>query len=193
MIHLGITGNIGSGKTTVCHIFEALGIPVYYSDEAAARLRQTPEVAALIQQHFGPNVLHSDGSIDRQALGVIVFNDKAALAALNAIIHPRVRHHYQQWQQQQHAPYTLMESAILFEHQLHQQMDYNICVTAPKLLRIARVMQRDQLSRQAVQARMQHQWPQAKKIALADFLIHNDEKQGLLPQILQLHTQLLRP
>ncbi len=191
MIHVGITGNIGSGKTLVCSIFEALGIPVYYSDRAGKRLSQHPEIIKEISTLFGKAILQQDGQINRQALADIVFNNTEALAQLNKIIHPRVHKDYKAWRnQQQYAPYTLMESAILFEHGFYTQMDYNICVSAPKAIRIQRVMTRDGISQSTVEARMGNQWTEDKKNAFADFIIHNDGNTMLIPQILALHNKL---
>ncbi len=192
MMRVGITGNIGSGKTLVCSVFEHLGVPVYYSDQAGRRISQSAEVISEIAAVFGKAVLQADGQIHRKALSAIVFNSKAALQSLNAIIHPRVRADYEKWcLAHASAAYTLMESAILFEHAFYQQMDYNICVQAPKPLRVQRVMQRDGVAKEAVEARMANQWPEDKKIVLSDFVIYNDGKQMLIPQILDLHRTLL--
>ncbi len=192
MIHLGITGNIGSGKTVVCTVFEHLGVPVYYSDSAGRRISQSAEVISEIGTVFGKEVLQANGHINRKVLSSIVFANNVALQKLNAIVHPRVRADYQEWcLMHSSAAYTLMESAILFEYDFYQQMDYNICVSAPKSLRVHRVMQRDRMAKKAVEARMANQWSEERKIVLSDFVIYNDGKQMLIPQILDLHRTML--
>lgn len=192
MLRIGLTGNIGSGKTLVCHIFAQLGVPIYYSDKAGKRISEQSEVRKAISNTFGTSVLQTDGSLNREALANIVFTNRAALNKLNHIIHPHVRNDYAQWCNTHSLySYTIMESAILFEHKLYQTMDYNICVSAPSTLRIQRVMHRDGINQKAVKIRMQNQWEEAKKTAMANFVIYNDEQQMLLPQILRIHEHLL--
>src|SRR6185437_5146683 len=143
MLKVGITGGIGSGKSTVCHLFKCLEIPVFNADNAGRQLLE--EDTFVIEQvisTFGENVL-TNGKPDRKKIGGIVFNSPEKLAQLNAIIHPAVRKKYAEWTLEQTAPYLIYEAAILFETGLYKQLDYTVLVTAPELLRIQRVMERD--------------------------------------------------
>lgn len=191
MLKVGITGGIGSGKSVVCKIFETLGVPIYYADDRAKQLmHEDTALMAAIKDRFGADI-YQDGVLNRQKLSELVFNDKAALQDLNALVHPAVGRDSKAWQQQQTAPYTLREAALLFEAGSYKLLDKIIVVTAPKALRIDRVMQRDGVSKEQVQARMANQWPQADKDAKADYLIINDGNHELIPQVMELHKKLL--
>jgi len=189
----GLTGNIGSGKSLVARIFETLRVPVFYADEEGKKLLGHPEIIAQIKQLFGKKV--TDGEkIDRKALAQIVFSDKSKLENLNQIIHPAVRKRFSQWADNHHpdAPYVIYEAAILHESGHHKKMDSIIIVTAREKLRIDRVMKRDSVSEQDVRKRMANQWPEEKKIQHADFVIDNNEKRLLIPQVLEIHRQLTK-
>lgn len=193
MMKVGITGGIGSGKTTACRIFAWLDVPVYYADDRAKWLmRHDPELVRRLRQTFGEEVYRPDQSLNRAYLAQIAFGDAAKREQLNALVHPVVRQDTDRWLQE-HAdyPYTLREAALFYETGGDKLMDRMIVVTAPVELRIARVMERDGLSRQAVLQRMEAQMPEAEKVKLADFVIHNDAREGLLRQVLSLHRQLL--
>ncbi len=191
MLKIGITGGIGSGKTTVAKIFEVLGIPVYYADEAAKRLMQEDEeLKQKIKQLFGEAV-YKNGTLDKKYLADIVFNAPEKLALLNALVHPATLKDADNWMQRQTTPYTLKEAALIFESGAHGHLDYVIGVTAPAPLRILRTMQRDGITREAVIARMDKQMDEAIKMKLCDFVIKNDEQEMLLPQVLALHEKLL--
>lgn len=191
MLKIGITGGIGSGKTTVCQIFETLGIPVYYADDRAKRLMtEDPILKRQIVELFGQEAYQKDGSLNRKHIADIVFNNKAQLARLNAAVHPAVGRDANAWHDAQNAPYTLREAALLFEAGSFRQMDKVITVTAPEEVRIARVMKRDQTTEEAVRARMDKQMPEAEKVERADFVIHNDGKHSLISQVLDIHRQL---
>lgn len=195
MLEVGITGGIGSGKTTVCKVFEELGIPVYYADDRAKRLLEhDPHVVEQVQQLFGREIYDSRGKVDRKTIAARVFNDKELLTKLNAIVHPAVQEDYHRWvlAHRQKAPYVLKEAALLVEAGTYKQLDALICVTAPKELRIERIIQRDQATRDAVLARMQNQLPQPDKVKLSDYVIKNDGRHPLLPQVLNLHQLLKR-
>ncbi len=191
--HIGITGGIGSGKTTVCKIFETLGIPVYYADDRAKWLMtHDTDLIAGIQQIFGEAAYFENGELNRPYIGQIAFNNAEKLAQLNALVHPAVLRDGNEWQQaQQHVPYTLKEAALLYESGSYLDLDQMIVVTAPKEVRIQRVMQRDQLSREAVEARIDKQMPEEEKVKKADFVIYNDGEKALIPQILSIHHQLI--
>jgi len=194
-LRAGITGGIGSGKTTVCHIFETLGIPVYDADYWAKWLiTNDPEVKQAITGLFGPEAYLPDGAYNRALVAGIVFQAPAKLAALNAAVHPAVERHARAWhdeQAQKGAPYTLKEAALLVENGSHQFLDMLIVVTAPEELRIRRVMERDGISETAVRARMANQLPEAEKVRVADFVIVNDGAQSLVQQVWAVHRVLV--
>lgn len=192
MLKIGITGGIGSGKSTVAKIFELLGIPVYYADAAAKDImNRDPELKAQVQQHFGADVYDSSGQLDRKRLGNIVFNDQEKLQLLNSLVHPATIRDSEQWSLRQKSPYVLKEAALLFESESFHYLDKVIGVSAPQPLRILRVMQRDKVSRNEVFARMHKQMDETIKMRLCDYVIYNDEQQMVIPQVLKLHEELL--
>lgn len=192
MLKVGITGGIGSGKTLVCGIFKTLGIPVYAADDRAKALMQTdPELIAAIKARFGDET-YNNGVLNRAYLSQVVFNNAEAIKDLNALVHPAVGKDAEAWQAQQTgAPYTLREAALLFESGSYKRLDKIIVVMAPQEVRIERVMKRDSVSREQVLARINNQWPQEEKVALADYVINNDGKQSLITQVMDLHQTLL--
>lgn len=193
MLKVGITGGIGSGKSTVSKIFELLGIPVYYADDRAKDiLVRDQELAAAVRQHFGPETYDANGTLNRKYLGNIVFNDKDKLALLNSLVHPATIRDSNLWASQQQAPYVLKEAALLFESESFHYLDKIIGVYAPQPLRILRVMKRDHATREEVLARMHKQIDEKIKMRLCDYVIQNDEQQLVIPQVLALHQQLLQ-
>lgn len=194
-LRIGITGGIGSGKTTVCQIFATLGIPVYYADDRAKWLMgNDPQLIATLKDAFGEKTYTEQGTLDRAYLAELVFNNQEQLDILNSIVHPAVREDGIRWDEQhQDTPYTLREAALLYESGIYQLLDQIITVTAPEALRIQRVMERDGLREEQVKARMDKQWPEEKKVALADFVIHNDGQHSLIRQVFQIHQQLSKP
>lgn len=192
MLKVGITGGIGSGKTTVCKIFELLGIPVFYADQAAKELmQQDKELKLKLIEKFGADTYLPDGSINRTYLANIVFKDEAQLEALNAIVHPAVFSTFDQWLSKQSTRYVVKEAALLFESGSHRLCDFNVLVQAPEEIRIERVMKRDQITKEQVLGRIAQQMSDEEKSKLADYLLMNDEKELLIPQILNLHEKLL--
>ncbi|MEO6883898.1 MAG: dephospho-CoA kinase [Bacteroidia bacterium] len=193
MIKVGITGGIGSGKSTVCEIFSKLGIPIFYADKEARDLLYSDIlVIAAIEKAFGKIIFDSKNIIDRKKVAEIVFKDVDKLQQLNAIIHPAVVKKFEKWTaQKNNFSYVIKEAAILFESGANKGLDKIISVTAPMELRIQRVMQRDKVTRGMVEQRMGKQWSDDKKINLSDYLIVNDEKELLLPQVLKIHEQLI--
>ena len=192
---VGLTGNMGSGKSYVCRVFESIGIPVYYADTEAARIMTCPETIAEVSHVFGRGILSENGLIDRKKLASVVFNDAKKLNRLNALIHPRVREDSERWhiaQRKAGSPYTIQEAAVLFESGHFEHFDCIIVVVADQETRIKRVIQRDGISREQVMQRMQHQLSQDEKISRADFVIHNQGNELLIPRVLDIDAQLRR-
>ncbi|MDX1941878.1 MAG: dephospho-CoA kinase [Saprospiraceae bacterium] len=191
-LKVGITGGIGSGKTTVCKIFETLGIPVYYADERAKWLMvNDPELIKGIKNLFSEGAYDIQGNLNRSYISSIVFTDPEKLNQLNALVHPAVAKDASAWNQAQtNVPYTLREAALIYEAGIDKQLDYIIVVTAPLETRIRRVIARDHSPRESVEARISKQMPEEEKVKRADFVIVNDGKQALIPQVLAIHQQL---
>jgi dephospho-CoA kinase len=191
---IGLTGNMGTGKTLVSKVFSILGVPVYSADLSAREIMNRPETINHISLTFGKNVVGTDGKIDRKLLASIVFDNASQLHLLNQIIHPRVEADFRKWcTMQKNAPYIIHEAAILFESGFDKMMDANILVTAPIEMCIARVMHRDKISEEDVKARLSKQWEQETKAGLADFIIHNNETEMVIPQVLKIHNLILAP
>ncbi|HVI44363.1 MAG TPA: dephospho-CoA kinase [Chitinophaga sp.] len=192
MLKVGITGGIGSGKSTVSKIFELLGVPVYYADERAKDiLVRDTALAAEVKKQFGDAAYDENGTLNRKYLGNIVFNDKDKLALLNALVHPATIRDSNTWAEQQTTPYVLKEAALLFETESFHYLDKIIGVYAPQPLRLLRVIKRDNVSREDVLARMYKQLDESIKMRLCDYVIQNDEQKMVIPQVLALHEQLL--
>jgi dephospho-CoA kinase len=194
MLKIGITGNIGSGKTTVSKMFEVLGIPVFYADTEAKNVMTTdPVLVAGIKEAFGQSSYFNDGSLDRKHIAQIVFNDDRELAKLNALVHPAVFRAFDAWVAGiKNAPYVMKEAALLFESTSYKMCDFSLLVTAPLELRIERVVKRDHLTSTDVEAREAKQFTESRKRELADYIIENDETQLIIPQVLQLHDAFLQ-
>lgn len=189
MLKIGLTGGIGSGKTTVAKIFETLGVPVFYADQEAKRLMNTDEdLKNAIKKHFGEEA-YQNGHLNRQYLGSVVFNDTYKLELLNALVHPVTIRHAEAWIQKQQAPYVIKEAALLFEAGSAGPLDFVIGVYAPEALRIKRVMDRDGVSRDEVLKRIRRQIDEDIKMRLCDFVVKNDEEHLLIPQVLDLHQK----
>jgi len=192
MIQVGITGGIGSGKTTVCLLFAALGIPIYDADAAAKRLMTDDKtLRTQIIALFGDNA-YAENTLNRPWIAEQVFGNKSLLEQLNALVHPAVARDTKAWAALQNAPYVLKEAALLIESGSYKELDKLIVVSAPEALRIERVMLRNQLSREEVVSRIQNQLPEAEKIKKADYVIINDGEHPLLPQVLAINEELLR-
>ena len=191
MLKIGLTGGMGSGKTTVSKIFSVLGIPVFYADEAAKIIMN--ENAALkegIINLFGEDA-YANNILNRKYIAGIVFNDKFKLEQLNALVHPVTIAAANEWANAQSSAYVIKEAALMFESPAAASLDYVIGVYAPQHLRLQRVMNRDNISREAVLARMNNQLDETIKMKLCDFVIINDEQAAVLPQVLDLHKKLL--
>lgn len=185
---IGITGGIGSGKSTVARIFGLLGIPVYSADDAAKEIMVKDQLLIeQIKEHFGTEAYLPDGSLNRKFISNIVFSDKSQLDKLNSIVHPATIRDSEAWAQRQKSPYVIKEAALMFETESFHHVDKVIGVYAPESLRILRVMKRDGVSRNEVLARMHKQIDDRIKMKLSDHVIYNDEQQMVIPQVLALH------
>jgi dephospho-CoA kinase len=192
MKKIGLTGGIGSGKSTVADIFRQLGIPVFNSDEVARKLQdENEEVKNGIKKIFGDTVYDDNGKLIRKKIASIVFSDKNKLEQLNAVVHPAVGKAFEQFcEENKQAKYILKEAAILFEIGDEKNLDEMILVAAPEEVRVQRVVARDGISKEEVLSRMKNQWSQKEKIKLANYVIVNDRKELVLPQVVSLNEEL---
>jgi len=190
MIKIGLTGGIGSGKTTIANMFKNKNIPVFIADVEAKKILNDPSVAQEVANTFNIS-LTNEGLIDKSKLASIVFKDKAALEKLNSIIHPKVHDRYQKWIINIDASYIIYEAAIIFEKDRASDFDFTILITAPEQVRIERVVQRDHSSEEEVKSRMKSQWPESKKKKLADFVIENTNIKQTQQQVDKLHAKFL--
>jgi dephospho-CoA kinase len=192
MWRLGITGGIGSGKSTVCGVFETLGIPVYHADTESRQLYYLPELRNQIIDLFGASMYNGD-ELNRKALAAHVFSDPNALQQLNAIVHPKVFAHYEQWcDLHSHFPYTVKEAAIMFESNSYTHLHAIAGVLAPLALRVDRVMKRDSISKEEVMKRINNQMPQERLASLCDYTITNDGVESLIKQVSKLHITMMK-
>jgi dephospho-CoA kinase len=194
MLKVGITGGMGSGKTTVCKIFETLGIPVYYADDRAKYLMiNDTELRQKIIAIFGANAYQKDGELNRKYISNIAFKAPEKLKMLNKAVHPAVKTDGEIWHKgQKNVPYTLKEAALLFESGSYKSLDKIITVVAPLEIRINRILERDKTTREAIMSRIKNQLSDEEKVAQSDFVIYNDGKQSLIKQVLNIHYELKR-
>jgi dephospho-CoA kinase len=192
MLKVGITGGIGSGKTTICKIFEILGIPVFYADDVSKTIMVDDlELKSQIISFFGNDAYFFDGSLNRKYISDIVFKDDLKLKKLNSLVHPAVRNAYERWANSQKSPYVLKEAALMFESKSYLDNNINVLVSCPLDLRIERVISRDKTTKEKVLDRISKQMPEEEKEKLADFKIINDEEKSLIKQVLFIHNELL--
>ncbi len=191
MIKVGLTGGIASGKTTVTRIFRELGIPVYYADQRARELTETSdEIIVSIKKVFGENAL-IQGKPDRDYLRNVVFGNRELLEKLNAIVHPVVKNDFIQWcEKYMDVAYIIKEAAILYESSTYKDLDKTILVVADTDERIQRIKKRDKLDDIVIDQILKSQWPDEKKMILADFVIRNNEVDAILPQVMEIHKKL---
>ncbi len=192
-MRVGITGNIGSGKSYVCALFKELGIPVFDSDYEAKQLYYDPEIKGKVVARFGSETYREDGSLDRARLAQRVFSDSCSLGFVEATLYPVLNERFAEWADQQECPYVLYESALIFEKHLEDLFDAIIVVAASEPVRIRRVMSRDHCSEEQVRSRMAKQWPQSEKVTKADYVIMHeadDEDEFLREQVSQINSQL---
>ena len=192
VLKIGLTGGIGSGKSTVAQLFEVLGIPVYYADMEAKRLmNEDLKLKSSITAIFGEGA-YTNKILNRKYISSIVFSDPAKLEQLNAIVHPATKKDSENWMDQQTTPYAIHEAALIFEAKVADRLDYIIGVSSPQELRIKRTMERDTVSQEEVLQRMSKQLDEEIKMSKCDFVLVNDEKQLLIPQVLKLHEKLIQ-
>jgi dephospho-CoA kinase len=189
---IGLTGGIGSGKSTVAKMFAELGVPVYIADDAGKYLLATSKIVRRKMILLLGEECYVDDAPNKPYISNIIFNDSEKLAAVNAIIHPKVAQHFKRWMKKQDAAYCIKEAAILFENGGYTKCDYTILVTAPLDVRITRVQKRDQATREQVISRMNNQWSDAKKTTLADFVIVNTNLDSTLAEVIILHKKLMK-
>lgn len=190
MKKIGITGNIGSGKSYVCKMFENLGIPVFYSDDETKKLYLIPSVKELINNRFGQEVYFEDGTLNRKLLSYHLFKNEEAMKFIESVLYPALNKHFDEWCGQQTSPYVLYESAILFEKNYEKFFDKIIFVSAPEDIRLQRVMLRDDCTEENVRSRMRLQLGEDLKISKADFVIYNDGVKEVKPQVLEINKLL---
>jgi len=190
-IALGITGGIGSGKSTLCKVFSILGIPVFEADIVAKELLNfNTNIKKELKALFGSEVYISENQLNRQKLAEYIFGNDDLREKVNQIVHPKVREAFNTWKAEQNTTYIIHEAAILFESGFYKMMDYTILVTAPEEMRIERVVDRDKISAEQVKARMEKQWSDAEKRKLATLELVNDNKNALIPQIIEIDKRL---
>ena len=187
---VGLTGGIGSGKTSVLNEFASLGVPCYQADEAAKKLmHEDQNIIEAIKADFGEEI-YSGSQLDKKKLAAIVFDNKKNLAQLNAIVHPAVADDFERFKMQQKGSYLIKEAAILLETESSKNCDFVILVTAPKSVRLDRVLKRGGISEKDILNRMQNQWDDAQKIPLADYVIENIDWDNTLKSIKEIHHHL---
>lgn len=194
MKKVAITGNIGSGKSYVCSLFKALGIPVFDSDREAKLLYDRPEVKAKMTERFGKEIYSANGGLNRALMASKVFGDACALGYVESVLYPVLNAWFNEWAAQQDAPYVIYESALIFEKHLVEMFDAVVVVAASEPVRIRRVMTRDHCTEEQVRARMAMQLPQSEKVTQADYVIihdEDDEDEFLLDQVRRIHMELV--
>ena len=189
---VGLTGGIGSGKTTIANFFKELGVPIYIADtEAKALMNRSKVIKRKLIALFGDNAYQNE-KLNHDFLSKQIFNNKDLLQKMNAIVHPKVASHFKRWVKKQEAPYVISEAAILFENGSYTKYDYIITVTAPEEVRLKRVMSRDSASKEKVKSVMNNQWKDEEKIKLSDYVIQNINLEEAKAQVLQIHQNLLQ-
>ena len=188
---VGITGGIGSGKSTVCKVFKLLGIPIFEADLVAKELiNSNSEIKNGLTYLFGNDIYIPNHGVDRKKLANIIFNDDIQLEKVNALIHPVVRNEFENWLKKQNTAYIIHEAAILFESGFYKMMDFTILVSAPESQRVGRVIKRDKISENEVKERMAKQWTDAQKRELASVEIKNANNDLIIPQIIKIDNQI---
>ena len=188
---LGVTGGIGSGKTSVCRVFNVLGIPVFSADIRAKAIMNSDERIIKAVNTIAGRDLYKTGTLDRSGLAEMIFNNKSALEKINSLIHPLVLDHFEKWREEQTSAYVIMEAAILFETGAARLCDRSLTVIAPVDERSSRVIVRNRLSRADVMARIRNQMDDISRIKLSDYVISNSENDMIIPAVLEIHAEIL--
>jgi dephospho-CoA kinase len=188
---LGITGGIGSGKTSVCRVFDVLRVPVFSADREAQRIMETDDAIIRTINSLAGKDLYLNGSLDRMELATIIFNDNILLEKVNFLVHPVVFDNFRKWASNQTAPYVIIEAAILFESGASKFVDRVATVVAPVEQRVERIIQRNKLSREQVMERMRNQMDDETRINLSDYIINNSENDMIIPSILKIHDDII--
>lgn len=191
MIIVGLTGGIGSGKTTVVKMFANMGVPVYIADDEAKKLMNTSKIIKRKLTGLFGEETYVDGKLNKPFIANIIFNDKVSLRKMNAIVHPRVAKHFERWVLKQVAPYVIKEVAILFENSSYKDCDFVITVTANKVLRIERLLKRDNTTKANIEAIMKNQWADDQRIQNSDFVINNLSVANTKKQVVKIHKEIL--
>ncbi|MFH6770174.1 dephospho-CoA kinase [Gaetbulibacter aquiaggeris] len=188
---VGLTGGIGSGKTTVANMFRALGISIYIADEEAKKLMASSKIIKRkLIVLFGEEAYVND-ALNKPYIANTIFKNRVLLEKMNAIIHPRVASHFKKWLLKQKSPYVIKEAAILFENEGYKQCDIIITVTAPKELKIKRLLSRDNMTLEKIEAIMNNQWNDEKKIKLSDYVIVNTKLENTRKQVIKIHEEII--
>lgn len=187
---IGISGNIGSGKSYVCKIFNQLGISTFHSDEETKKLYFLPDVKKEIIGRFGEEVYFSDGSLNKKLLSYHLFQNPEALKFIETLLYPKLNQVFDEWCEQQSSEYVLFESAILFEKNFDKQFDKVIFVSAPENIRLQRAMERDKCDEENVRSRMRLQWDEETKKSKSDYIINNDGAEDIMPQIVKINSEI---
>lgn len=188
---IAITGNIGSGKSLICKIFNHLGINTFHSDEETKKLYFLPEIKKEIINHFGEEVYFADGSLNKKLLSYHLFQNKEALQFIEDLLYPKLNQVFDEWCERQTSGFVLFESAILFEKNFDKQFDKIIFVSAPEEVRLKRAMLRDNCDEENVRSRMRLQWDEETKKAKSDYIINNDGVKMLIPQVMKINSEIL--
>ena len=188
---IAITGNIGSGKSLICKIFNHLGINTFHSDEETKKLYFLPEIKKEIINHFGEEVYFADGSLNKKLLSYHLFQNTEALQFIEDLLYPKLNQVFDEWCERQTSGFVLFESAILFEKNFDKQFDKIIFVSAPEEVRLKRAMLRDNCDEENVRSRMRLQWDEETKKAKSDYIINNDGVKMLIPQVMKINSEIL--
>jgi len=190
MIIIGLTGGIGSGKTTIAKEFMKLGVPVYFADKEAKELMQnSDQIKKQLIKEFGYEV-YSNNTLNKELLAAIVFNNKSKLQIINNIIHPKVRKHFKEWIVKQNSTYVIQENAIIFENKKEEEFDKIILVITPSSVKIERVMKRDLVNKEKVIERMNNQLEDKAKLVRSDYVIKNYNKHDIEKQVFNIHQKI---
>jgi len=189
MIKIGLTGGIGSGKSFISKIFQKLGIPVFYADEESKKILDTIFIQQELKKKFGASIILNN-KIDKDYLSSVKFSNRAALKFVESLLHTKVHEKYIHWLQKQNAEFIIKEAAILFESGTYKNLDIIIAISASQQLRKERVMKRDSMSKENVFNRIKHQWTDSQREAKSHYVIYNDEKEMLMPQIIKIYEDI---